>query len=222
VRRRRSVVALALCLLLSGCARESAGSRLGAGPAPVYAKGEGSRFVLRPGDLPAGYKNVRSQSGRVDCDSGYLANRGPLAETEQEAALKQQILLLGPQSCNLSTYERTEGGATTGLQVLAVVFRDDRGASSSLPMLRRSFVEFSDLDEPAEDIARSGLGDESMSGIRWRPQTPVRGQGLPFPEVHIWRLGNVAVVLQASVTAGVTADDVVEIGGRVTARAAKK
>ena len=113
------------------------------------------------------------------------------------------------------------GGGTTGFQALAVVFGDVDAASRSLPLFRRSFVEFSDLDAPREDIGSPGLGDESTAGIRWAPARPARVSGLPSPEVYIWRLRNVAVVLQGTVVPGASEDDIVEVGRKLTTEAAK-
>ena len=197
---------LATAVTLAGCSAGGADSRPPGGQ--LFTAKQADRFVMHKGDFPPGYEKVGPQSGRVDCDSGYLANRGALAETEAEAAVKQQLLALGPQACNLSTYEITFGGGTTGFQALAVVFPDDNAASTALPLFRRSFVESSDLDAPLEDTASPALGDESIAGIRWKLPLPAPNR---FTAVHVWRLGNVAVILQGTPSSERQVD-VAEIG----------
>ena len=101
---------------------------------------------------------------------------------------------------------------------MAVVFPDDDAASTALPLFRRSFVESSKLDVPTEDTASPALGDESIAGIRWRLPLPPLHR---FTSVHLWRLRNVAVILQGTPSSERQVD-VVEIGRKLTARAAKK
>ena len=214
-RARVAALLLATGVTLAGCGGGGA-ERRAAGQ--LFTAKEADRFVLQKGDFPPGYEKVGSQSGRVDCDSGYLANRGALAETEGEVALKQQLLALGPQACNLSTYETTFGGGTSGFQALAVVFPNDDAASRALLLFKRSFVEVSELDARPEDTPSPALGDESLAGLRWMLPLPAPNR---FSSVHLWRLRNVAVILQG-MPSSERQVDVVEIGRKLTARAAKK
>lgn len=147
-RGQATALLLAMAVMLAGCEAGGAGSRPAAGQR--FSAKQADRFVMRESDFPPSYEKVGAQSGPVACNSGHLANRGALAETEPEVALRHQLLALGPQACNLSTYEITVGGGTTGFQALAVVFPDDDSASRALPLLRRSFVASSDFDAAAE------------------------------------------------------------------------
>ena len=71
-RARTVALLLAAAVTLAGCGAGGADSR----PAgQLFTSKQADRFVMQKGDLPPGYKKVGSQSGRVDCDSGYLANR---------------------------------------------------------------------------------------------------------------------------------------------------
>jgi len=220
-------VALFLAVVLAGC---SGGTAKGGPPGPGqnFTADQAGRFALAARDLPPGHKKIGSQSGRVACDSGYLANSGAVEETAGEAELKRQLLALGPEACNLSTYEMTVGEpgrqATTGSQAMAVVFGDADAASAALPLLRKSLLGASELGAPV-DIDALGVGDESVAGLSWRPPVPSgigpEGLGMSRSEMHIWRLRNVAVRLSVAVTVGMTEDDVVTIGQRLNARAAK-
>lgn len=212
-----AVLALAVATTLMACGGDGTKrSPLSAGQ--NVPKDRVGRFAIDQDDLPTGYERVGSQSGRVECDSGWLANRGDVAETPGEASIKQQLLVLGPQACNLSTYEVTVGGGTTGLQAFAIVFADESAASQSLPLIRKSFVDFADLDTPGQDVASAGVGDESVPGIRWVPPRGIGVPGFRFSEVHIWRVRNVALTLQSGVTTGLSVDDVLDVARKLSSR----
>jgi len=96
-------VAAILTLILAGCA--GAGSTMPVGQ--NFTPNEVSRFVIAKGDLPSDYKKIDSANTTVPCDSGWLANKGAVAETANEAAIKQQPLALGPLRCHRSLFEKT-------------------------------------------------------------------------------------------------------------------
>lgn len=219
------------CIVPGGGARRLLGrNREGraAGTGTDFTPDQAGRFALAARDLPPGHRKIKSQSGPVACDSGYLANSGAIEETAGETELRRQLLALGPQACNLSTYEMTVGEpgrqATTGSQTMSVVFGDADAASAALPLLRKSLLGASELGTPL-DINALGVGDESVTGLSWRPPVPngigPDGLGMSHSEVHIWRLRNVVVRLSVAVTFGMTEDDVVTIGQRLNARAVK-
>jgi hypothetical protein len=220
-------IALFLVVVLAGC---SGGNAKGGPPGPGqnFTPDQAGRFALAAKDLPPEHKKIGSRSGRVACDSGHLANSGEIEETAGEAELRRQLLALGPEACNLSTYEMTVGEpgrqGTTGSQTMSVVFADADAASAALPLLRKSLLGASELGAPV-DVDALGVGDESVAGLRWRPPAPSgvgpEGFGMSHTEVHIWRLRNVAVRLSVAVTFGMTEDDVVTIGQRLNARAVK-
>ncbi len=221
------VVALFLVALLAAC---SGGNPKGGPPGPGqdFTRDQAGRFALVAGDLPPGHSKIGSQSGPVECDSGYLANSGAMEETTGEAELKRRLLAPGPEACSLSTYEMTVGEpgrqGTTGSQAMAIVFADAGAASAALPLLPKSLVDASEMGA-AEDVDALGVGDESVAGLSWRPPgqrgTVLGRAGVPHNEVHIWRLRNVAVRLSVWVTSAMTEDDVVAIGQRLNARAVK-
>ena len=164
----------------------------------------------------------------MECDSGWLANSGAIEETAGEADLRRQLLFLGPEGCSLSTYEMTVGEpgkqGTTGSQTMAIVFADADAESAALPLFRKSLVDASELGVP-KNVAALGVGDESVTGLRWRPPGPSgigpAGSGVSYNEVHLWRLRNVAVRLSVTVTPGMTEADVLAIGQHLNARAVK-
>lgn len=163
---RKFVVAVFLVVFLAGC---SGGNPNGGPPGPGqnFTRDSAGRFALAARDLPDGHKKVGSQSGPVECDSGWLANSGATVETAGEADLRRQLLLLGPEACSLSTYKMTARDpgkqGTTGVQTMAIVFADAHAASAALPLLRKSLVDASELGVP-ENVAALGVGDESVAG----------------------------------------------------------
>ncbi len=218
--------ALLLALLLAGC---SGGSPTPSG-GPIFAPSESSRFVIAEGDLPPVYEQVGS--GReVDCDSDYLANQGGLDETASEAAMRRQLVALGPQGCRASTYERRiDDYNVTGFLVFVAVFPNAAAASKSLPLLRSSladplFRESFGRDgatlPAAQDIATAGLGDESTPGIRrTMPIGRVGGPDKVVTNDYIWRVGNVAVRMTGGFSVGeLTEADVLNVAKNISARA---
>jgi hypothetical protein len=205
-----AIVAFAMSVVLSGCAGSPAMSL-----DQMFSKSQSNRFVISGGDLPPGYEKVGAQTGKVPCDSGWLANQGPPTETADEAAVKEQLLALGAQGCHLATYERTANGATTGMRVLAVVFPTPQAASQALvlfrrtlsdPMLTESWAAGGDTPPPATDLPNPGLGDESTAGIERVDHGHSGSTDLTIDE--FWRVRNVAVVLSTGHLVDSTDDDV--------------
>jgi len=196
----------------------------------TFTKDQSNRFVISANDLPPGYKEAGAQTGKVPCDSGWLANQGPPTETAAEAAVKQQLLGLGPQGCHLAVYERTADGGTTGMRVLAVVFPTPQAASEALglfrrslsdPMLTESWAEGGETPPPASDVPSPGLGDESIAGIR-RFDARFGHGGMSKSTIdEFWRVRNVAVVLSAGHLFGATDDDVLRMARNMSDRAVR-
>ncbi len=217
-------VAVAASMPLAAC-----GSDEPAMPADAnFTRDQVTEFVIAKGDFPSGYKQADAETGSVPCDSGWLANHGATAETAREAALRQQLLALGPEACHRSVYEKTvrDGAqvvAVTGFQVNATVFPDPDSASKSLPLFRES------LSDPyltesyegealglAQDVATRGLGDESTPGIT---RGPTRGSDFSATTVDfIWRVRNVAIRLSGGYGGDVSQGDVLEAAKNLSAR----
>ena len=216
---RGVVLALCTAILLVACGGDPTAPPLGA----TFTKDQVKRFVLHKSDLPAGYHEVDAQSGPVDCDSPWLANRGAYEETVEEARLRGELLALEPQACTMSTYEITMGeppfDGRTGYGAMAIVFPDADSASASLPMLRKSFVDTGDVALGGmplpEDLDNPGLGEES-SGFRWGGVAPA---GMTTSSVYIWRVRNVAVVLQGGGTPEADDDEIVQLARKLESHA---
>lgn len=197
-------------------------------PGANFTEDQVSRFAIAKGDFPSGYEKVDADTQSVPCDSGWLANQGAMAETAREAALRQQLLALGPQACHRSVYAKTfhDGGAVVGengFQVIAVVFPDPESASKSLPMFRESLSDPSltesyegDAVGLAQDVATPGLGDESTPGIA---RGPTRGADFsPTTVDFVWRVRNVAIRLSGGYGNDVSRGDVLEVARRISVR----
>ncbi len=215
-----------LSLVLAGCS--DAGSTMPAGQ--DFTPNQVSRFVIAKGDLPSEYKKVDSANTTEPCDSGWLANKGGFVETANEAAIKQQLLALGPLRCHRSLFERTvrdevtDDTGVTGFGVFAVLFPDAGAASAALPLLRasnsdpllrESYGEDGGMLSPAEDLLDPALGDELAMGIR--RASPVSGG--PDEYTYIWRVRNVAVVLEGA--ADLAEADVLRVAENISARAVR-
>lgn len=213
-----------LSLVLAGCA--GAGSTMPAGQ--YFTANQVSRFVIAKGDLPSGYKRIDSANTTEPCDSGWLANKGAVAETANEASIKQQLLALGPLRCHRSLFEKTVRDEVTvdtgvsGLGVFAMLFPDPGAASAALPLLRasnsdpllrESYAEDGGLLSPAEDLPAPELGDESTTGIRRASAV----SGGPDEYTYIWRVRNVAIVLEGG--ADLAEADVLRVAANITTRA---
>lgn len=220
-----AAVAVGMSVALSGCAGSSA-MPLG----QSFTKDQSNRFVISARDLPSGYEKVKAQTGRVPCDSGWLANQGAPTETAGEEAVRQQLLGLGPQGCHRAVYERTADGGTTGMRVLAVVFPTPQAASEALglfrrslsdPMLTESWAEGGETPPRASDLPRPGLGDESIPGIK-RVDARLNHSGSSSASTdEFWRVRNVAVVMSAGPLFGARDDDVLRMARNMTDRAVR-
>ena len=219
------ILALGMSVALSSCADSST--------KPIdqsFTKDQSNRFVISAGDLPPGYREVGAKTGQVDCDSGWLANQGAPTEAAGEAAVKQQLLGLGPQGCHLAVYERTADGGTTGMRVLAVVFPTPQAASEALvlfrrslsdPMLRESWAEAGETPRPAWDLPSPGLSDDSTAGIKRVDARFGHGGMSNWTIDEFWRVRNVAVVLSAGPLFGATDDDVLRMARNMSDRAVR-
>ncbi len=221
-------LAVALSLTVAGCS----GDRPTMPAGQNFSPNQATRFSLVKGDLPSEFKRVESGTRTEPCDSGWLANQGALTETASEAAIKVQLLALSPQRCHLSEYEKimrdpeTDGIGVTGYLVFAAVFPDSDAASRALPLLRQSVSDplyresFSEAGEdvnPAEDVAATGLGDESVAGLKRAFGPP--GVQIIDPSdsyVYIWRVRNVAVRLYGG--ADLTEREVLQIAKNISDR----
>ena len=96
-------VAAVASMSLAACGSDESAMPLGAN----FTTDQVSRFAIAKGDFPSGYEKVDAETQSVPCDSGWLANQGAMAETAREAALRQQLLALGPQACHRSVYTKT-------------------------------------------------------------------------------------------------------------------
>ena len=224
-------LALALSLTLAGCS----GDRPTMPAGQNFSPNQATRFSLAKGDLPSEFKRVESGTRTEPCDSGWLANQGALTETANEAAIKVQLLALSPQRCHLSEYEKvvrdpeTDGISATGYLVFAAVFPDSDAASKALPLLRQSvsdplyresFAEAGEDVSPAEDIPATGLGDESVAGLKRDSGPP--GVQMTDPSdsyIYIWRVRNVAVRLYGG--ADLTEREVLQIAENISDRVVK-
>ncbi len=218
-------VAVILSLILASCA--GSGSTMPAGQ--NFTPDQVSRFVIAKGDLPSEFKNVNSDTRLVPCDSGWLANRGALTENADELAVKQNLLALGPQRCQVSLDERrirdTAGAVVgaSGFQIFAVVFPDSNAASKALPLFRaqfsdpylaESYAEEGQTPGAPEDLLNPGLGDESTPGIKREP-----APGLSPDYTYIWRVRNVALVLGGGADLG--EEEILRMAMNISARAVK-
>lgn len=223
LRLAAATVALGVSVAFSSCAGSSAMP-----PDQNFANDQSNRFVISAGDLPHGYEKVKAQT--VPCDSGWLANHGAVTETAGEAAVRQQLLVLGAQGCHLAVYERTANGGTSGIRVLAVVFPTAQAASEALvlfrrslsdPMLAESWAEDGETPPPASELPSPGLGDESTAGIK-RVDARLGHSGSSNSTIdEFWRVRNVAVVLSAGHLVGATDDDVLRMARNMSDRAVR-
>lgn len=226
VRAGAVAFALALSTTLTSCA----GGRSAMSPAENFTAGQSDRFVIAKGDLPPGYTKGDANPGKVACDSGWLANQGALAETAGEAAVKHELLALGPRACRVSFYEKATGGGVTGFGLRTVVFPTPDAASASLalferslsdPLLTESWAADGETPSPAQRVPSPGLGDESRPSIK-RVTTGLGGPGLSGTTIEeIWRVRNVALVLSVGHVAELAESDVLQIARNVSARAVK-
>ena len=219
---------MVLSVAVAGCA----GDRQSMPAGQNFSPNQATRFSLAKGDLPSEFKRVESGTRTEPCDSGWLANQGALTETANEAAVKSQLLALRPQRCHLSEYEKvmrdpeTDNISATGYLVFAAVFPDSEAASKALPLLRQSlsdplyqesFAEAGEDVSPAEDVAATGLGDESVAGLKRASGPP--GVHMTDPSesyVYIWRVRNVAVRLDGGVD--LTEREVLQIAKNISDR----
>jgi hypothetical protein len=223
MRARAARLALALLAGLTGCS--GGGSTMP--PDQTFTPDQARRFVIARGDLPSDFKVVGSDTATVPCDSDWLANKGASAQTTNEAAVKQQLLALGPQRCHRSVFQKvvrdefTAGVSVTGFGVFAVVFPSFDAASKALPLLRasssdpllrESYAEDADDLAPAEDLLSPDLGDQSVTGIKRTALMP----GGPDEYTFVWRVRNVAVVLEGAADLGEA--EILKVAQNISAR----
>lgn len=221
-------VAVAASMSLGGCGSDEPA----VSPGAIFTDDQVSRFVIARGDFPSDYKEA-DPTGAVPCDSGWMVNQGAIEETASEAALRRQLLALGPQACHLSVYEKTRRDgpngdllSVTGFNVIAVVFPDEGAASRSLPLFHESLSDayltesYADADGPigfAQDVATAGLGDESIPGIKRGPTREM--DFAPTTIDFVWRVRNVAMRLSGGFGDDVSQGDVLEAAKKISTRA---
>lgn len=180
---RGHLLALGLVLVLgaAGCSGDS-----GSSDTRNVRASELKRFVPSPSDLPTGYElqEGANSTSAPDCGSDGLP---PEALTK----IKQ----LGFRGCASATFRKVVAEKSNGPGLLLIALASTDAASEALPELRKGFldtVEMSLAARPSkrstrQNIAVSGLGDESLPGTRITIDDGAATQ-LYF---YFWRRGNV-------------------------------
>lgn len=145
-------------------------------------------------DLPAGYK-LSESGGGSQCQK--------LAQTREEAAAAAQLSSFGLQQCYGKAFSKavknSDGDSSNEGSFAAFLFADAAGAAKALPVLGKAMAaSFRPSGRAAsatpQPIAVSGLGDESLPGLR----LPVQGGGQSFDlAIYTWRVRNVVMTLGA-------------------------
>lgn len=199
--------ALALCLLavlaVAGCGGDDDGADKGkSGPSDggTYAPADLKNFIIRESDLPDGYTTQESKvSGSPESCLSVEAS------ATVSSALQQKLTALGFKGCAGGSFLKEVTTSVTKKNRpagLAILMRDEDGASEGLPVLRdallKSFTSTGTASkfEP-HSLPAPELGDEAPRGMTL---TGTLGPELGVANFYIyaWRRGNVLVWVGSS------------------------
>jgi len=153
-----------------------------------HTVGHLSRLLLTRADLPSGYSQTTSRSGPAKDVLRF-------AKTRQEAAAFRQLITGGLVGYASTDFHKSVDGNSNTPGSIAFAFDSVADASRALAITRSlfriAFVPTGDASGAQTSIPVSGLGDQSLPGVRFA----LGPYGL---YVYIWRDRNVDVILGAS------------------------
>lgn len=212
---RRCTVAFVVSLALAagGCGGDDDGS--GGKPPPRgqnFTTDDLDRFTAKASDFPSGYEEQQRRSGTRE---DFLK----VAETREQRSALERVARPGLRRFSSVAYEKEEGENRNRPGSLALLYRTSSGASRALQAVRAfladSFETTGDVDDASpRKIRASGLGDQSLSGLRM----PVGPWGF---FIYVWRDRNVVAALAAGDTLDdMSAESVLNIAKKIDFRAA--
>lgn len=202
--------ALALCLLaalaVAGCGGGDGGGKSKPGPSGsrVYAPADLKNFIIRESDLPDGYTSQESKvSGSPESCLSVKAS------ATVASALQQKLTALGFRGCAGGSFlKEVSTGVTKRNRPagLAILMRDENGASEGLPVLRDALLKsFSSTGTATRFVPHSlpapELGDEAPRGMTLSGSLgPALGKANFY--IYAWRRANVLVWVGSSDVVG--------------------
>ncbi|CAA9529063.1 MAG: hypothetical protein AVDCRST_MAG67-3958 [uncultured Solirubrobacteraceae bacterium] len=187
-----SAALLCVALAPAGCGDKKTETE-GNSPPPgeTFAADHLPRFLLKPSDLPSGYKRQRRSAGSP-------ADLVEAAETAEERSFDQ--LAPGLKKYSSVTYRKQEGDNSNSPASFALLYETPAAAANALPAVRRLLVdEFSITgafeEEPPQRLRLTGLGDGAAAGVK----LPIG----PFAFfLYVWRARKVVVTVGGADTVG--------------------
>ena len=184
---------LCVALVAAGCGDEETQVEGKAPPAGQnFTADHLERFLLKPSDLPSGYK----RQGRR---TGSAADLVDAAETADERSQFDQ-LGAGLKRYLSVTYRKEEADNSNTPASFALLYETPAAAAKALPAVRRLLVDEYTVtgafeEEPAQRLRVSGLGDGAAAGVK----LPLG----PFAFfLYVWRARNVVVTVAGADTVG--------------------
>jgi hypothetical protein len=200
---RNVVGAVAVTAVLAGAGL--AATRLVSSP---DGSGDLDRLVMRPADLPAGYREAVRVERATGCAGAF--DHGEV----------RRLRRWGIVGCAVVKFRRPESdGDRVGLMyLLGYRFDDAAGASTGLRNLRTKYVAGASGDPlvSKHSVAAPALGDEAPRGVRLRFGGEERGSALTY----WWRRGKVvAVIVVANMPRDLDQSAVLALARRIDERA---
>ena len=144
-----------------------------------------------------------------------------MKELGPPAPVRGQRQSVGLEGCHLSTFQATSSSRTS----VAYLFRDVKGATQGLPVLRD--VARKGLDdtssqsgakiEARRDVPVSGLGDQSLPGITFTASGGGTTASLRF---YVWRSRNVVFFFLSVDPPAVKESALLDLARKMASRAA--
>jgi hypothetical protein len=193
--RRAALIAVLGCCLSLGLAAcgssESSSTTKAQSPSHDYTVAQLSRFAVTSSQLPPGYSQTKTQGGTT----GDLSK---LATTRQQADLLNELTADGVEGFYVVAYRKDgSNGAANRPGSTAFAFGNPGEASRALPLLRNlistGLVTTGSYSVTQSSVPVSGLGDQSVPGLRFAFSPPGAGPGAPEFSLYfyLWRDRNV-------------------------------
>jgi hypothetical protein len=197
-RATAAVIVLGLALATTGCGDGATSHAAGA-----LSADDLRHLVMTQSDLPAGYEP------KFEKHSDSLQ----ICATEGSADLAATLQRIGFRGCASAGFRKQTTAAlklgnTPGSKL--TLFDTAGHAATALPVIRKALIGDFELTNTGNDtttvgetsaLAASGLGDESLPGVKIPVVTDIADDVAMY--VHVWRRGNVVAY---TVTSNILAD----------------